>query len=142
MGNEPENCVIVSIFHPVCLGLCVQSSLGDVTVQTTKWDRFYFIMSPLCLFFFFPHISFLLFHRYKSSSSGCRPQARTEGAWRGHSSVAQPSCPESHNHSGHMDSKCSFSFCMENAETIFNFQEIHHFHLISSSLYTGGTYSR
>lgn len=58
----------------------------------------------LYLFFFF------LSHRHKSSSPGCRPQARTEGARWGHGSVARASCPESYNNSGHVDSKCSLSF--------------------------------
>lgn len=61
---------------------------------------------------FFSHFSFLFSHRYQSSSSGCWPQACTEGAWRGHSTVAQPSCDESHNYSGHMDGKCKMSFCI------------------------------
>lgn len=69
---------------------------------------FYFVPSLFfCLSLIF---SFLLSLRYKSSSARCRPQARTEGARWGHSSVAQPSCPESHNHSGHMDGKCSSYF--------------------------------
>lgn len=78
-----------------------------------KWlgNLFSFLMCHLSLF-----CSFLIVHsyahRYQSSSSGCRPQACTEGAWRGHSSVAQPSRDESHNYSGHMDSKCNLSFSL------------------------------
>ena len=64
--------------------------------------------------FFFLSLS----HRHKSASSGCWPQACTEGAWWSHSSVTQPSCPESHNHPGHMDSKCSLLFYIQNP-TIF-----------------------
>lgn len=65
-------------------------------------------------------LSFSFFsYRYKSSSSGCRPQACAEGTWRGHSSVAQPSCPESHDHSGDMDGKCSLTFCVQDTATIY-----------------------
>lgn len=82
-----------------------------------------------------------LFHRYKSSSSGYWPQACTEGAWWSHSSVAQSSCPESHNHPGHMDGKCSLLFYTE-CNYIYlpqHFKQVHHFHLFSSRPFTGRT---
>lgn len=81
-----------------------------------EWEFILFWAIFLC----FAHFSFFLScsHRYQSSSSGCRPQARTERAWRSHSSVAQPSCDESHNYSGHMDGKCRLSFFIQ-ITTIF-----------------------
>ena len=69
-------------------------------MNTMKMSGQHFVLS-------FSHFSFLIPYRYQSSSSGCRPQARAKGTRRGHSSVAQPSRPESYNHSGHMDGKCN-----------------------------------
>lgn len=78
------------------------------------------------------------FHRYKSSSAGCRPQACTEGTWRGHSPVAQPRCLESNNYSGHMDGMCGLSFSKCDT-TVFNYsntlQQVQHFYC-SAHLYS------
>lgn len=68
---------------------------------------FYHVLLFFSLSVLFFQFVLCLLYRYKSSSSGRRPQARTEGTRRGHRSVAQPSRPESDHYSGHMDGTCA-----------------------------------
>lgn len=100
--------------------LIVRNWVNSVKTKWKKVGNIFILwnthMHLLSVFLIFLSLS----NRHQSSSSGCWPQARTEGAWWGHSSVTQPSCPESHNHPGHMDSKCILPFCIHNA-TIFNY---------------------
>lgn len=91
--------------------------LNSLKIKSKESGNFFIVF--WAIFLCFSYCSFLLSHRYQSSGSGCRPQACTEGAWRGHSSVAQPGCDESHNYSGHMDGKCSLSFYTQST-TIFH----------------------
>lgn len=91
-----------------------------------EWTEFkkskkHFTLFDFTLGLLFLIFTFLFSCRYKPSSSGCGPQARTEGARRGHSSLAQSCCPESHNHSGHMDSKYSLAY--SDFSWVFSLQE-------------------
>ena len=153
MGNELENSVVFSSFHPKCVGVSISEFVHwysrlqrSHTSKKLPWSVFFFpkpdkflntkcnevILMQMKLhwewmnhLFSFVCVSVSLSHRHQSSGSGGRPQARAERTWRGHRSVAQPGRSESHNHSGHMDGKCKLSFCEYNCIQLMLHQEHH-----------------